>query len=435
MSGIKGFDANGKPQRVAIIGGGIAGLSCAKELATNPKFDVTVYDTGRLRPGGRCSSRQPGDPTNYDDGSAAFPLLSRYRFDHAAQLITDSPDRYPKFSEQLRSWKEDGIVQELPHGSVFQISSEAIVEPIEGRAFYHGTQGMGNLAVSIAQQSASFHLDQDTWVSPSSGVKYQKNNGTWKLQAKGKTLGYYDKLVIAHNGKCADRIMSKTPAKDVHSLLRVNFSPTVAAHGGKKMTLNSLYSLTVVLPATSAWSAALPNDFICGFMDHPKLRMLTCQTRKYPSDQGETEHEVWTILSSATFAKKYKAPQEFLPDDVIDGVTEMLIQAVDESLKLSSESTKSVLENRLQLWGAAVPLNVWKNDHGFLFDSSNNVGVVGDWLVEPSIVGAYTSGYNLASHLNKHADCDDSDTTCIGLEGTFERSESVKSVGIASFPQ
>jgi predicted NAD/FAD-dependent oxidoreductase len=435
MSATKGLASGGKPQRVAIIGGGIAGLSCAQELATNPNFDVTVYDTGRLRPGGRCSHRQPGDPIKEDDDSKAFPLLSRYRYDHAAQLIAVSPKKYPKFSEQLKSWKEEGIVQEFPLDSVFQISKEAKVEPITGQSFYHGTNGMGNLPMAMVKKSASFHLDQDTWVSPSSGVRYQKNDGTWKLQAKGKTLGYYDKLVIAHNGKCADRIMSRTPAKDVHALLRVNFAPTVPADGGKKMTLNSLYSLTVVLPASSAWSKALPNDFVCGFVDHPKLRMITYQTRKYPNENDDKEHEVWNILSSAQFAKQYKAPQEFLPDDVIDQVTELLVHAVDETLNLSSDSQMDVLENRVQLWGAAVPLNVWKNDLGFLYDATNNVGVVGDWLIEPSIAGAWTSGYSLASHLNKQSKIAASDAMTVGLEGSFERSESVKSIGIASIPQ
>ncbi len=57
---------------IAILGGGIAGLSCASQLLTRHKkqsasssyqykLEVTVFDTGRLRPGGRCSSRLPAD--------------------------------------------------------------------------------------------------------------------------------------------------------------------------------------------------------------------------------------------------------------------------------------------------------------------------------------------------------------------------------------
>ena len=70
---------------VAVIGGGIAGLSCAQALSSSSKFDVTLYDTGRLRPGGRCSSRLPGDQPKEDD-EHHYEILSKYRFDHAAQL-------------------------------------------------------------------------------------------------------------------------------------------------------------------------------------------------------------------------------------------------------------------------------------------------------------------------------------------------------------
>lgn len=161
----------------------------------------------------------------------------------------------------------------------------------------------------------SFQVEQDVWVSPSSGIRYQKDTKKWKVQAKGQTLGYYDKLIIAHNGKCADRIMSKTPSKDVHALLRVNFAPTGPAHGGKKMTLNSIYSLAIALPKDSELSQALKESFVSGFVkNHPNLRMITCQTRKYPdpgpNNKNSHAHEVWTVLSSAKFAKKYKAPQE-----------------------------------------------------------------------------------------------------------------------------
>ena len=56
------------PKKVAILGGGISGLSTASQLLSRHKqsgqayeLEVTVFDTGRLRPGGRCSSRLVGD--------------------------------------------------------------------------------------------------------------------------------------------------------------------------------------------------------------------------------------------------------------------------------------------------------------------------------------------------------------------------------------
>lgn len=418
-------------EKVAIIGGGIAGLSCAQHLANQNQFEVTVFDTGRIRPGGRCSSRQSGDAAK-EGGDREYPLLSQYRYDHAAQMISvDNNSKTQQhrndalnefYEQQLSTWKSQGVVTKFPTDSVCRISQDGKIRPILKKEFYHGSEGMGGLALSLTNNK-NFDLKQDVWVSPSSGVRYQKNTGKWKLQANGQSFGIFDKLVIAHNGKCADRIMSKTPAKDVHNLLRVNFSPTVPAHGGNKMTLNSIYSLTVCLDKNSIMSKALPDPFLSGFCDHPALRMITCQTRKYPG-QNNADYEVWTILSSAKFAKKYKAPQEFLPEDTIEEVSSLLLGAVEEVFSLQNKIQLN--EKRLQLWGAAVPLNVWENKKGFIYDPRQNVGVCGDWLVEPSIAGAWASGRLLAHHMLENP----KDKT--GLDGKFERSEGASKLGIAS---
>jgi hypothetical protein len=84
------------------------------------------------------------------------------------------------------------------------------------------------------------------------------------------------------------------------------------------MTLNSIYSLTIALHMDLKLSQALKEPFVSGFVNknHSNLRMITCQTRKYPDpdpnnkNKNSHAHEVWTVLSSAKFAKKYKAPRD-----------------------------------------------------------------------------------------------------------------------------
>ena len=424
---------------VAIIGGGVAGLSCAERLATSA--DVTVFDTGRLRPGGRCSSRQPNDVPKDSERPKNFrskPLLSTVRFDHAAQIIT-----IPKWEEtdpasfvrQLEQWETSGLVDRFPDTSVYTIRSHKNIKPMGGEMYY-GTQGMGSIPESIVRSSGgSFTVNQDVWVSPSNGVKFMPQQRQWRVQAGGKVLGVFDSLVIAHNGKCADRLMSKTPAKDLHSLLRVNFSPSVPSHGGKRMTLNSIYSLTVVLPRDNLLSRTLPSSFIAGFVqNHPSLRFITCQTRKYPSavdETGDVEMETWTILSSSTFAKKHKAPQEFLSDETIETVTELLLSAVEEAVTGENRNHLwGILDLRLQLWGAALPLNVWRSEQkpaGFVYDAEYKAGACGDWLLEASIAGAWTSGRLLAEHMLSEAA-----PTSHGLQGDFYKSETVAKAGIAA---
>jgi hypothetical protein len=78
------------------------------------------------------------------------------------------------------------------------------------------------------------------WVSPSRGLR--KQGDRWTVHASGKQVGAFDAIVIAHNGKCADRLTSKTPAKRLNALLKVQFNDQPST---TKMTLNSIYSLVV----------------------------------------------------------------------------------------------------------------------------------------------------------------------------------------------
>lgn len=439
-------------ETVAVIGGGIAGLSCADRLSAT--FDVTVYDTGRLRPGGRCSSRQANDPPR-DDGMQQnnISLLSRQRFDHAAQILSVPNDpMFAEFSSIVKNWEKSGIIRSFPKNSVYNILSNKKIDPVAGDMFY-GAKGMGSIAASIVQQNrGAFQLHQDVWVSPSNGVKYMSSKNKWKVKAGGKVLGVYDALVIAHNGKCADRLMSKTPATEVHNLLRVNFAPTVPSHGGSRMTLNSIYSLTFAVPGNTMLMKHLPDSFVAGFVhNHPALRFLTCQTRKYPTAAATDNSDiaVWTVLSSAAFARKYKAPQESIPEDIATQVSRMLLSAVEaavvgrgkspqannnDDMRIPSAFESSVLDQRLQLWGAAVPLNKWETEDGqpagFLYDANHRVGVCGDWLVEPSLAGAWASGRLLADHISLSLSCDAVQSH--GLRGSFSPSENAAKVGIGS---
>ena len=86
------------PPRVAVIGGGVAGLSAAQSLLRN-SVAVTVIDMGGRGPGGRVASRQLELPAPLGPAS----------FDHGAQFFTA---RSPDFRQQVADWQAAGIVQE-----------------------------------------------------------------------------------------------------------------------------------------------------------------------------------------------------------------------------------------------------------------------------------------------------------------------------------
>jgi hypothetical protein len=105
---------------------------------------------------------------------------------------------------------------------------------------------------------------------------------------------------------------------------------------------------------------------------------------------------------------------------------------VEDYLDLPPGSlSECVVDQRLQLWGAGVPLNTYQSrdddDGGFVYDAPHGVGVCGDWLVDPSVAGAWTSGRNLARHLLSDP-CPDSR----GLQGSFVRSDAAVRSGIGA---
>lgn len=438
---------------VAVIGGGIAGLACAATLSKSDKYVPTVFDTGRLRPGGRCSSRLPGDQGT-KGGASKTQILDSGVVDHAAQIVSIPKGKgFEAFESQVRQWEADGVLKKFPDGSVCDVvdgtksKDEGFqLKKVNGEMWY-GNGGMSSLPEAIASGKHEFRIEQDVWVSPGNGVKL--NGDKWRVQRNGKPLGAFDHLIIAHNGKCADRLMSKTPAKKLHSLLRTNFAATVPKWGGKRMTLNSIYSYSFAIKKEgSPLTEKLGEEIIsCYVKNHPKLRFVTCQTRKeHDGEKLRNERfEIWTVLSSPTFAKKFKAPQENIPVDTVDEVSVLLLEALSESLGLSpgALNKEDILDSRLQLWGAAVPLNTWKTnstatgstdvpeaESGFLFDSDFGVGACGDWLLDSSIGGAWTSGVRLAEYMMD----DNRNTVNAGLppHGEFSASRAAHQDGIGS---
>jgi len=78
---------------VAVIGAGVAGLACARQLQSQGRI-VTVFDRGH-RPGGRLSVRR----IPLGDGSIAYA-------DHGAPFFACSDDR---FRPHLQTWIDQGI--------------------------------------------------------------------------------------------------------------------------------------------------------------------------------------------------------------------------------------------------------------------------------------------------------------------------------------
>jgi phytoene dehydrogenase-like protein len=328
------------PPRVGIIGGGVAGLSCAARLQ-ELGVAATLYDTGKRGPGGRCSSRTwRGVPA-----------------DHAAQFAEARTATFAAFLESLAS---EGKVRRLEGGAVATLTAPGVAETeahdAEKIPRYVGVGGMGALTDALASSVADVRTD--VWVSPNGGIRRERD-GCWTVREAKGVDARYDAVVIAHNGKCAERLTSRQPSRAVHALLRTRFAPRPpvrASAGGGRMTLNSIYSLLVEVQAGVLPAAELG---ACNFVAcEPSLRMLSNNARKQHGGGGGggggRETEVWSVLSSASFGKEHKAAQEFLEGSEKEAeVTGLLLAAVSRACGVDpTRLSQSVVASKLCVTGA-----------------------------------------------------------------------------------
>ena len=376
---------------IGIIGGGISGLSCAQRLEQRGFTDITVYDTGKRAVGGRASSRRWPIQGNAEDFLAV---------DHAAQFFLAKD---LEFREHVEQWARAGVVQPWSNNALgvleiaedeespFRFTSfatldkekkeeEEQLQSIPTRWIGNSEHGLGSVAKHLARTLQHTRLVTDAWVAPSKGLRWNKGDGSWSVRVAGTEIGRHDSVIIAHNGKCAHRISSLTPAKALHKLLDVRFNDRVEPRNNGVMTLNSVYSLVVELDKK-------PSSFQgASVLGSPILSFLGSNTHKYgmmlsESESGatRTHTEVWTLLSTATFAKRHKVPQEHLEgtETSIKVTNAMLTEAkrlwnVTPSPdsegphhKTADKECIVVRASKLQLWVSE--LSVLGNDLNFKF--------------------------------------------------------------------
>ena len=128
--------------QIAIVGAGMAGLSCATRLAALG-HDVALFDKGR-GPGGRMATRRV---------EADGTML---RFDHGAQYFTA---RDPRFVEQVARWEREGVVARWDAaGADAWVGTPAMNAPIKAMAGRHDVQ-FGTRIEQLLRAGDGWQLD------------------------------------------------------------------------------------------------------------------------------------------------------------------------------------------------------------------------------------------------------------------------------------
>ncbi|KAJ4969366.1 hypothetical protein NE237_016067 [Protea cynaroides] len=327
---------------VAIIGGGLAGLTCALNLEKRG-VRSTVFDTGIHGLGGRMGTRV----------IESQPLI----FDHAAQFFTVGDSR---FAELVNWWLEKGLVRQW-HGLIGELEIQFC------------------LSMTVVQTSM-VNVMRPCWIS-----KLEPFNGMWHLSENGKPCGQFDAIVIAHNGKCANRLLASSGL------------PLIARQM-KRLELSSIWTLLAAfedpLPTPgNTVMTSFEGAFVKGV---DAVSWMANNTKKlFPSQS--TGPYCWTFFSTPTYGKRNKVPQENIPKMTEEKVKAGMLEGVESALGLSKGSLQRPCYTRVQLWGAALPMNT--PGIPCIFDPQGRAGICGDWLLGSSLEAAALSGMALANHI------------------------------------
>ena len=172
------------PPPIAIVGAGLAGLTCARALHARG-VPLHIFDKGR-GPGGRMSTRRHGEAL---------------RFDHGAQYVTA---RSEAFRAQLQRWVAAGVAAPW-RGRVRVLERGEVSDTRRATERYVGVPGMSAL---VSHQARGLEVAFGTRVAP-----LERDGARWRLRTTGgEELGEFERVVIGDRlHRVGDTIQDMSP--------------------------------------------------------------------------------------------------------------------------------------------------------------------------------------------------------------------------------
>ena len=286
---------------------------------------------------------------------------------------------------------------------------------------------MRKMAEYIAESAIKTKLveiERPMWVNT---MRSDQKTGKWKAIVRGTQYqGSFDAVVIAHNGKCANRLASPMGVPLIYKTLT-------------RLKLSANWVLMVAF--NQSLGAPMEGAFI---KNSDILSWAANNTAKLRINSGNNEIECWTLISTQKYGKANKVPQEAIPPEMAVRLTqEMLEEFAIKVLALNSRSElpSEIVYSKPQLWGAALPLNAPVDSSNgqnieCVWDSMGRVGIVGDWVAGGgSMEAAALSGIAMAECIAKEAQGQRQGSVGVNTsEGTIPGFANVKGEDIGVFP-
>jgi predicted NAD/FAD-dependent oxidoreductase len=332
-----------KPGRIAIVGAGLSGLSCASMLSALG-FDVRMFDKGR-GPGGRTSTRR------------ALVGDVEVGFDHGAQYFTV---RDPDFLQRVQEWDRLGVVKRW-RGRIAVLDPDGSVRSYSDKPRFVGTPAMSSLCKHLA-------IGQDL----SFGVRVARIESSAGLvtlfDEHGDPLGEFDSAVC-----------TAPPAQTVDLIAEA--APELAFRAAS-VTMKPCWAVM------AAFESSLDAPYDGAFINEGPLSWIA-RTSSKPYRIAQPDR--WVLHGSASWSEQHL-------DGPAERVAEELLATLFRSTRLPARAPVHVVAHRWRYAIAENPL-----EEGCLYDERSRIGACGDWADGNRVEGAILSGVAMARRIAEPA--------------------------------
>lgn len=333
---------------VAIIGAGLAGLSCAQALV-QAGHQVHVFDKSR-GPSGRMSTRRAEDQ--------AGP----WQCDHGAQYFTA---RDAAFRAEVARWQQAGVAA-LWDARLASFDGSSWSTPATPLERFVGAPRMTSPAGWLVQglQQAGERV-QTQWQTTVQGLERQADGWAITSAEHGLHAQRYSAVLLA------------VPAPQAVPLLQPMAKAGAAVAASARMRGSWAVMVRCPAPVPLPWDGAFIND--------GPLRWVARDSSK-PGRTVPPGMETWLLHASPEWSEAHI-------EDSADAVTGTLLAAF---AALGGPSTHLV-QATAHRWRYADTEPALTQGHWW--DATACVGMCGDWLNGGKVEGAWLSGQSLAQQV------------------------------------